>query len=83
MLYRPNSEQDTLAHNFVRDFAMRTGADVELISLDSQAGAHMAELYGAMQYPTILALRSDGELLHMWDGPRLPLIDEVASYLER
>jgi hypothetical protein len=34
-----------------------------------------------MSFPAILAMATDGTLLHMWADERLPLMDEVASYM--
>lgn len=80
ILYRPNSEHDTLVQNFVRDYQHRTGKEVELVSLDTREGADMARLYDATEYPVILATEENGSLQKMWQGTELPLMDEVSYY---
>ncbi|HSH18739.1 MAG TPA: hypothetical protein VK978_05145 [Candidatus Saccharimonadales bacterium] len=81
ILYRPNSEHARAVESFVRDFARRyTDVKLELVNIDSRDGAAMASLYDIMQYPGILALAGDGVLLKSWQGPDVPMIDEVASY---
>lgn len=80
ILYRPKSQHDTLVQDFVREYRRRTGKDIELVSLDTKAGATQAKLYDATVYPVILATREDGQLLNMWQGEVLPLIDEVSYY---
>lgn len=54
---------------------------VVLTDVDSVEGIEQAELYGVVEYPTFLALASDGTLLASWSGEMLPLMDEVAGYL--
>lgn len=81
MLYRPNSEHARSVEEYVRDFQHQRGKVIELMSLDTVEGAEKANLYGLMQYPAIIAVREDGQLLRDWQGSNLPLMDEVAGYL--
>ena len=70
--------------SFVRDFQQRHGVDerkLEMLSLNTRDGAATASLYDVMQYPAILAIANDGSILNMWEGDRLPLMDEVAGYI--
>jgi hypothetical protein len=83
VLYRPNSEFARMVEEYARDFERQRGKALELISLDTEAGANTAQLYDIVQYPAILALRDDGQLLRVWQGERLPLMDEVAGYIEQ
>jgi hypothetical protein len=85
ILYRPKSEHSSATETFIRDYQMRHGSDkIEVINVDDREGIATASLYDIQQYPAILALATDGVMLAMWQGPQLPLIDEVASYtLER
>lgn len=81
MLYRPNSEFARPAEEFVHEFERREASrKVEMIDYDSQEASHMAELYGIVDQPAILALADDGQVLQMWQGAQLPLMDEVAAY---
>lgn len=80
-LYRPKSEFARMVEEYARDFERQRGQTIELVSLDTVEGADMARLYGIVQYPALLVIRDDGQLLKEWQGERLPLMDEVASYL--
>lgn len=67
--------------DFVRDLSHEaTARKVELVSLDTRDGASTASLYDVMQYPAILALTNDGQLVKEWEGDMLPLRNEVAYY---
>ncbi len=81
ILYHANSEHTRVVEDYVRHFQRRSPeSTVELLDLETQAGADAANLYGVVQYPAILALRSDGQVLNQWEGEPLPLMDEVAAY---
>lgn len=80
-LYRPSSEHARSVEEYARDFERQRGKEIELLSLDTVEGAEKANLYGIMQYPALLAIRDDGQLLKDWQGARMPLMDEVASYM--
>ena len=81
VLYRPNSEHARKVEEFVRDYerAHRDGK-LELVSLNTRDGASTASLYDIMQYPAVLALANDGQIVREWEGEMLPLQSEVAYY---
>ena len=81
ILYHPNEEFAGLAEDYVKDFE-RVHADktIELLSLDTPAGADMATLYDVVRYPAILALADNGSLQKLWQDRPWPLMDEVAAY---
>ena len=82
MLYHPNSEHERAVLNFERDFEHQTSRKVDLVSLETIEGAEMAKLYDVTQYPAVIAKDVEGKLLKMWEGDRLPLINEVSYYAE-
>ncbi len=67
----------------MRDFQRQhdVGAKMELISVNTRDGAALASLYDILAYPSILAISDSGLILNVWTGPALPLMDEVAGYL--
>ncbi len=79
ILYRPNSEHDSLIKDFIRTYHSKESKDIELLDVDSPKGDEIAKLYDIVQYPAILVLRNDGQLQKMWQGSDLPLADEVIS----
>ena len=82
ILYHPNSEFSRAVEEYARDFERQRNKQIELISIDTQEGADMARLYDVTSYPAVLATREDGEMLALWQGDHLPLMNEVAAYLE-
>lgn len=83
ILYRPDSDYARSVEEFAHDFEARHNHKAELLSLDTREGAALASLYDIMQYPAILVLRDDGQLIQQWTGPQLPLMSEVFSYAVR
>ena len=81
VLYRPNTEQARKVEEYAHDFEKAHSRAIELIDMDTPQGVAFIELYDALTNPTILALATDGQLLAMWPGPELPLMQEVAGYL--
>lgn len=81
MLYRPGSDKAGLAEDYAAEYARRNpGKKIELLSLDTVAGAEMAKLYGVTNNPAILTISTDGILLQMWQDEHLPLMDELNFY---
>jgi len=82
ILYRPDSEHARRVEEFVHDFQhAQATRRIELIDLNTQEGAAVAKLYDVVQYPAILALRNDGQLLKGWQGD-FPLMNELAYYTQ-
>lgn len=81
MLYRPNAEFARMVEEYVRDYARQRGGTIELVSLNTPAGADLARTYDIVRYPALLVTRDDGSLLKEWQGEHLPLMNEVAGYL--
>jgi hypothetical protein len=81
VLLKPHSEFAGITYDFIRDFQSRTGKTVEVISVDSKPGYTVAELYDIVEYPCIMAVTDGGEMLQIWQGSQLPLIDEVSAYV--
>lgn len=80
-LYHPESDHARTVEIFARDYQHTTpGRKVELVSLDTVEGAELARVYDIVQYPAILVTAKDGQLLKVWQGEQLPLMNEVASY---
>ena len=82
MLYRPNSEFARPVEEYAKDFEANRGKAIQLVSLDTVEGADMAKVYDIVQYPALMVIRDDGQLLKEWQGERLPLMDEVSGFLD-
>ena len=83
ILYHPKSDHARTVEGFAHDFARQVGAGVELISLESRDGAQMATTYGIVRYPAILAMGPTGDLLKSWEGPVMPLMNEISFYTQQ
>ncbi len=81
ILYRPDSEFARAVEEFAHDFERHSSYECELIDVDSPAGSEMAKLYDVMQYPTVLAVRDDGQLARSWIGTPLPVVNDVVGFL--
>lgn len=82
VVYREQSEHRSAVESFIRDYERRTGDELEIIDPDSRSGADFCRIYDIVEYPTILALGTDGSPYHVWRGAMLPTVDDVvaASY---
>jgi len=82
VLYRPNSEHGRLIDDFIRNFQARYQANkLDVLNVDTREGSATASLYDIMSYPAIMVLQTDGNMQKIWQGDTLPLIDEVAGYV--
>ncbi len=80
ILYRPKSEHSRKVEEFVHDFEhAQPTRQVQIMDVDSREGSAKVDLYDVTQYPAILALTNDGQLLKSWMGD-FPLMDELAYY---
>lgn len=82
-LYKPDSEFSRSVEEFAHDMASRTQFEVELINVDSRQGDSLARLYDIVQYPSVVVIRDDGQLVKSWSGVPLPLVNDVLGYLQQ
>lgn len=82
LLYRPNSEHERVALDYLRDFQMQTGKQLPSMDADSPQGTDLGRLYDIVDYPTILVTDNDGRLINLWSGDPLPRVQEVSYYVE-
>jgi hypothetical protein len=82
LLYKPNSDHERVVLDYLRDFAAQTGYSLKAVDADSKEGEQICRLYDVVEYPTLLAVMSDGHLQNMWRGLPLPRVSEV-SYFSR
>lgn len=80
ILYHPESEHAREVEDYARDYGQKHTRLIELVSLETRAGADLAKLYDVVSYPAVLVMQDDNQLVKYWEGTPLPLMDEVASY---
>ena len=82
VLYHPYSEQASAVDSFNHDLQARYNSSAELVSVDTRGGAEVAEMYDITSYPAVIATDYEGKLLNIWQGESLPLINDIAYYLQ-
>jgi thioredoxin-like negative regulator of GroEL len=82
VLYHPLSDHASAVDVFRHDVMARYNSEVELLSVDTRPGAELAQVYGVTSYPAVLAVDDEGKLLNLWQGENLPLINDIAYYLQ-
>ena len=80
VVYKDASDHGREVREDVDDFEKQTGLEIEQKNPDDGRNQFFLRAYDIVEYPTILAIADDGQLLQMWHGQPLPLIDEVAYY---
>jgi len=79
VLYHPRSEHGGQVEDYKRDFKIIKNKELELLSLETVAGAEMAKLYDVTSYQAVLVMAQDGSLQKIWPGG-LPLMNELDAY---
>lgn len=79
-MYHPQSEFARSVEEFAHDIQQQQNVHPELISVETREGDGLARVYDITQYPTIMVIREDGQLVQFWSGSQLPLMNEVAAF---
>lgn len=85
ILYRPNSETSRRIEEYLADFnRLHPNENIESENIDSINGSNIANIYGIIDHPTIIAVKDDGQMQQMWQGiDRLPLMNDLAYYAQQ
>ena len=78
-IYRDNEDYTRSVDEWLENIRRQTGYEIETMSPDENP--NFCEAYDIVEYPTIIALGNNGEVLNMWRGRTLPLINEVLYYV--
>ncbi len=78
-IYRDNEDYTRSTEEWLENFRRQTGREIETMNPDKNSS--FCETYDIVEYPTIIAIGSSGEVRNMWSGRNLPLINEVLYYL--
>ena len=78
-VYRDNQDYTRTVTDWLEDFRRQTGREIETMNPDENTG--FCEAYDIVEYPTLIALDSRGEVQAVWRGRNLPLINEVLYYM--
>lgn len=77
-IFRDNQDYTRSVTEWLENFRRQTGKEIETMNPDENPG--FCETYDIVEYPTILAIGSNGEVHATWRGEALPLINEVNYY---
>ncbi|MBR3229016.1 hypothetical protein IKF67_02170 [Candidatus Saccharibacteria bacterium] len=77
-IYREGQDYSRSVSEWLENFRRQTGREIETMNPDENTG--FCEAYDVVEYPTILALGTNGEVRASWRGRNLPLINEVLYY---
>lgn len=78
-VYRDRQDYTRTVEEFIENVRRQTGHEIEKV--DPDENTEFCETYDIVEYPTILALGESGEVLAMWRGKEMPLINEVLFYM--
>jgi len=81
IIWREDTEYARSVIEWLRDCERRIGLTPESLSPDEPDGESLCRTYDVVEYPTILAMNDDGNVLQAWRGRDLPRIDDVSYYL--
>jgi hypothetical protein len=77
-IFRDNQDYTRSVTEWLENFYRQTGKQIETMNPDENPSFCTA--YDIVEYPTIIVLGNSGEVMAMWRGEDLPLINEVSYY---
>lgn len=81
IVWKEESDRASEVREWLRDFEHDVGpGKIESIDPETREGNNFAETYDVVEYPTILAIDSNGKVLQMWRGVPMPQIEKVAYW---
>ena len=81
IVVKRESEYFREAEEWQMDFSRETGNEVEMIDPETIEGEIFASTRDIMQYPSIVVLGGNGEVIKKWSGSPLPQFDQVSYVL--
>ena len=80
---KDNTDYSRSVETFMADFTRQTGRQLEVVDPETSDGISFCRTYDIVEYPTVIALSSDGRVQNMWSGASLPTISEVSYYVSQ
>ena len=78
-VFKDNQDYTRDVTDWLENFRRQTGHVIE--TMDPDKNPNFCETYDIVEYPTIIALTNNGEVLNIWPGRTLPLINDVLFYV--
>lgn len=82
IVFKEESDHARAVLDFLRDFKIQTGHDLEIINPETPEGIHFCAAYDIVEYPTIIAISDNSVMQNLWRGLPLPTISEVSYYTQ-
>ncbi|PKL31699.1 hypothetical protein CVV43_01055 [Candidatus Saccharibacteria bacterium HGW-Saccharibacteria-1] len=82
VVFKDQTDYTRAVSDYLRDFKIQTGHELETINPESPGGIQFCESYDILEYPTIIALSDDGMMQNSWHGLPLPTVSEVSYYVQ-
>ena len=80
IVWRRESDYGRVVEDWIRDFSMLSGMEIETIDPDDAKNEGFLKAYDVVEYPMILGLDDNGKVMDSWRGLPLPRLNEVAAY---
>jgi hypothetical protein len=52
------------------------------MDVDTREGIRLCEVYGIVEYPSIIVTDDEGHIQNMWAGNLMPPINELSYYVQ-
>jgi len=82
VVFKDRTDTTRDVETFLRDFTHQTGHELESLDPESMAGIDFCRAYDIVEYPSVIALTDEGQMLNLWRGIPLPTISEVSYYVQ-
>jgi hypothetical protein len=83
VIFKDNTDTTRTVTDYLRDFEIRTGHVLDTMDPDTEGGSRFCEMYGIVEYPTVVAVSDSGVMQSMWSGLPLPTITELSYYVSQ
>ena len=80
-VFRDNTDYAREVIDWLADFEKFTGSKVEALDPDSIEGEIFCKARDIVEYPSVVAVSDDGQILKLWRGTPMPQIEEVSYYV--
>lgn len=81
VISKDNMDYTRTVLDYLRDFKMQTGHELEVMDPESPDGVMFCRAYDILEFPTLVAITDEGVLQNQWRGLPLPTISEVSYYV--
>lgn len=80
VLSKDNMDYSRTVIDYLRDFKLQTGRELEVLDPESPDGVSFCQTYDILEFPTLVAISDEGVMQNQWRGLPLPTISEVSYY---